>query len=68
MTNISIPSELMNIQKELNATLEELKTAQDSYDTDSAKWEKEKAELQVLCLLTRNFYTLNFNFLNNLYP
>ncbi|KAL4716056.1 hypothetical protein ACJJTC_002821 [Scirpophaga incertulas] len=38
--------ELIHIKKELNAALAEIKSYQDTYETQSSLWHKEKAELQ----------------------
>ncbi|XP_026319891.1 protein MLP1 homolog isoform X2 [Hyposmocoma kahamanoa] len=38
--------ELLHVQKQLNTTLDELKTLQDNYDTQSSIWIKEKSDLQ----------------------
>lgn len=37
----------MLVQNELSKTLEELKTLQDNYESESSAWIKEKSELQV---------------------
>ncbi|XP_075971261.1 uncharacterized protein LOC142973434 isoform X5 [Anticarsia gemmatalis] len=38
--------ELIHVQKELNSALDEIKTLQDNYETQSSAWTKEKTELQ----------------------
>lgn len=51
-----IYSELLHVQKQLNATLDDLKTLQDNYDSQSSIWTKEKSDLQVI--RNKEFYVV----------
>lgn len=51
-------SDLMLVQAELSKTLEELKTLQDNYESESSAWEMERSKLQVNILKNMIIYQI----------